>query len=317
MPDSDTSAPITDVTPDVTDTTPVVDTPPDYSSPNDLTFEMTAEQEAEYVKQVLETGNYTAPVEAVPEIPPAVPTPAPTQPVAPPVPEPTPPPVVTPAETTTPQTDDLWVEVEQVTVDDLGEETTKTVKLVYDPSDPSSFIPDDFTAKSTKQLADIMDAKAEMARLYGERQSEYDTKLATEQQQTTQDNMIKGWDTEISDLIDSGLIPKPKVEVGDPNYAKDPSVELTTKVFEYMTGENNDRVANGKPVITSFGTAFTLYQNDAKVKADAEAKIVKDKETKQKGAMIGGASSASARSAEVPAYKSGSHSSIWDVPITE
>lgn len=314
--DDNNPSPIEPVTPEpVAPQEPA--TPADYSNPNDLTFEMTEEQEAEYVKQVLETGNYTAPVETATETAPVVTPPAPTTPVAPPVPEPAPTPVATPAEITTPQTDDLWVEVEQVTVDDLGEETTKTVKLVYDPNDPSSFIPDNFTAKSTKQLADIMDAKAEMARLYGERQSEYDTKLATEQQQTTQDNMIKGWDVEISDLIDSGLIPKPKVEAGDPNYAKDPSVELTTKVFEYMTGENNDRVANGRPVITSFGTAFTLYQNDAAVKQAAIDKIAQDTETKKKGAMIGGASSASARSAEVPAYKSGSHSSIWDVPIAE
>lgn len=294
-----------------------------YANPNDLDFEMTPEQEQEYVNQILGNGNYVAPVETPPEVNTPVVADEPATPVAPMAPiEPvapvadTPVTPVTPQENTPPQTDDLWIEVEQIVEDDLGEKTTKTVKLTYDPNDPSSFIPEDFTA-STKQLADIMDAKAEMAKIYGERQGEFDKVEQDKSNQSQQQALLDSWDAEIQDLIDSGLIEAPKLKPNDPKYTEDPSVLRTDAVFKFMTEENTKRIEAGKQPIRSFGTAFSLYENSEAVKAAAEAKKKDEEDTKARGAMIGGSSAASGGKAEKPVYKAGSHNNIWSVPVLD
>lgn len=286
---------------------------PVSNNPNELGFEMTAEQEQEYVNQILANGDYQAPepeAPVVPEVPVAPVVETPPAPEAPVVPE-------TPTETTAPQSDDLWVEVDRVVTDDLGEETVETVKLVYDPNDPSSFIPDDFTAKSTKQLAEIMEAKAEMAKLYGDRQAEFDKVESDKTAASQHKSILDGWNAEIKDLIDSGILEAPKLKEGEEGYNADPSVMKTEEVYKFMAEKNLERAKDGIAPIASFGLAYTMFENDATRKAEAEAEKKDNEETKLKGAMIGGGSAASGGTADQAAYVSGSHKSIWDVPVAD
>lgn len=299
---------------------PVAETPPDYSNPNDLDFELTEEQEKDFVEQILKDGNYTPePVKEEPVIVPAPAVPVKETPVVPVAPvEPVKvEPVKTPTEVTAPQSDDLWIEVEQVITDELGEEKTETIKLTFDPSDPSSFIPDDFTAKSTKQLAEIMDAKAEMAKLFEERKTDFDKGQATKAAGDRETALIASWDQEIADLIKSGVLEEPKVKEGDKDYNDDPSVKKTNEVFAYLTEQNAQRVKDGIPPIQSFSLAYTMFENDAKRLADVEAKKKEDEDTKKAGAMVGGGSAASGGSAEPKAYTSGKYNNIWSIPIEE
>lgn len=292
---------------------------PDYSNPNDLDFEMSEEQEKEYVEQILKSGNYTPEEKSEPEKPAEPVKEEPKTPEAPVVPEPVKeePKVEIPAEITVPQTDDLWIEVEKVVTDDLGEEKIETVKLTYDPGDPSSFIPDDFTAKNTKQLAEIMDAKNEMAVLYKERQAEFDTVKAADDAKGQEKALLDSWDQEIADLIKSGVLEEPKAKLGDADYLKDPSILKTEEVFKFMAAKNEERVKNNEPVIRSFSLALSMYQNDADRKAAEEKKKQDDADTKKKGALVGGGSAASGGSPEPKAYKAGSHNSIWSVPVED
>lgn len=299
--------------PPVTDApvTPPVETPPEVPvNANELETELSEEDEKNFVDQILKDGNYEPPVapkEDTPE-PPAVEPPV----VTPPVVEPPKEEVKEepPVELTEPQTDDLWIEVEKVVTDDLGEETTEMVKLIYDPNDPSSFIPDDFQAKTTKQLADIMDAKAEMANLYAGRRAEFDTATELKSNDAKQQAILDGWDVEVKDLVSAGAIP-------DPEKAKEEFEAKTDAVYLFMAAQNKERSEKNLPTISSFGTALTMYENSEAVKAAAEAEKKDDEEAKLKGGMVGGGSAAAGGSPETPAYKSGSHKNIWDVEVPE
>lgn len=289
---------------------PVVTPPEEVANPNELETELTEEQEQDFVKQILESGDYEEPVKT-PEPPVATPPvaepPKDEPPVVDPPKDPTPEP---PVEIPEPQTDDLWIEVEKVVTDDLGEETTELVKLVFDPNDPGSFIPDDFQAKNTKQLSEIMDAKTEMANLYAGRRADFDTAQETKTNETKQQEQLDTWDAEVADLVDAGALPDPKDD-------KDKFTEKTDAVYAFMTEENTKRKEDGRPLLLSFGTALTKYENSEAVKAAAAEEAQEIKDTKLKGGMIGGGSAASGGSAEPQAYKSGSHKNIWDVPVEE
>jgi hypothetical protein len=296
------------------------ETPEVSTNPNELEFEMTPEQEADYVKQILADGDYIPPEPEKPAEEPETPK-APETPQAPEKPEEKQLEVEKvedkPAETTAPQTNDLWVEVERIVVDDLGEETTETVKLVYDPADPASFIPDDFQAKSTKQLAEIMDAKAEMAGIYKERQSEHEaqeSKLTADKQEQ---ELVASWDREIEDLVKTGVLDAPKLKPDEAGYKEDPAVAKTEAVFDYLTKQNDERVKNGVAPITSFALAYTMFEKEAATQAAAEAAKKDEEDTKLKGAMVGGSSAASGGTAEQRAYVAGSHNSIWNVPVAD
>lgn len=324
---SDNSSPATTGATEAGDNTQGATTPPDYSSPNDLDFEMTAEEEKAFVDETLglsggkkddSSGEHVSkPVDKkeqlddktakIPDEKPKdsddtrkeVVTPEPTAQVTPEVKE----------EITEPSTDDLWIEVENAD----GEK----IKLEFDPSDPSSFLPDDFTFKSDKQLADILEAKMEMANLFKDRTAEYEKSQEADQEIKTaeqkQADTLAGWDAEIELLVESGVLDAPGVKPGDKGYLEDPAVQKIDTVFKYMADTNDKRRAEGKPLIASFGAAFNLYTHDEQVKAEVETKAKEAEEIKKRGAMVGGGSAASGGEKKV--YKSGSYSSIWDVPV--
>lgn len=289
---------------------------PASTNPNELEFEMTSEQEQEYVDQILASGNYTPPVDDKPaddtppeETPPVEEKPEAPKDETPELPEPD------KQEVSAPQADDLWIEVERVVTDELGEETTETVRLVYDPADPSSFIPEDFTAKSTKQLADIMDAKSEMAKLFEERQSEFEKAESSKAAVQKEKDLLASWDAEIKDLVGAGVLEAPKLKPGDEGFGKDPANVKTDAIFKYMAEQNTERAKNGIPPIASFGLAYTMFEGSEAKKAADEAEKKDNEETKLKGSMIGGGSAASGGTADQAAYKSGSHHNIWSVPV--
>lgn len=289
----------------------------DYSSPNDLDFEMSDEQEKAFVDQVLNN------VEAseAPEIPvePVVEIPVET-PVVPETPQVAETPVETPVEVVPAilKTDDLFIEVERVIVDDLGEESFEKIKLVYDPEHPDDFIPDGFKAKNDKQLAQILESKSEMAALYSGRKAELDKteadKAQTAATEASQKAQLDAWDAEIADLIEIGSLPKPALKPGDAGYLEDPSIKQTDAVFQFMTKTNADRVEKGIAPIRSFGIAFAMYQKDAETVAAAEALERENAEVKAKGALVGGSSAPSAGGKQ-ESYVSGSAANIWEVPI--
>lgn len=315
-------------------TAPVVN---EYQNPNDLDFEMSAEEEQAFINETLGLNNESksdsdkqdnvdnddkpgepskepeAPEEQeVKESEPEKPT-EPETPTEVKTEEPKP---TEPAEI---KTDDLWVEVEKVTVDEDGKQTVEKVKLVFDPNDPSTFIPDDFRFKNDKQLADILEAKAEMAALYKERSAERETEIkaqeATKSAEQQKADQLAGWDAEIQDLIDSGIIAAPKAKVGDKDFLEDESVKKIDAVFKFMAEKNDERAKENKPAIRSFGTAFSMYENDAKVKAEAEAEAKSNADAKTKGALVGGSSAASTGGGKP--YVAGSASSIWEIPIND
>lgn len=311
------------------DTLPPENTPALYATANDLDFVMTEEEEQAFINETLGIGapknednsNNTPAAKEEPISAPAS-DPALKEEAKDQTPPETKPPVeeekpTTPDVPVTPQTDDLWIEVEKVITDEEGNQKTEKIKLVYDPEDPASFIPDDFTFKSDKQLADILESKQEMANLFKERKSEIETKQAevetaktTEEKQAAQ---IEAWDLEIQDLIDSGVIEAPKAKPEDKNFLEDPSVKEIDAVFKFMKEQNETRLQEGKTQISSFGTAFTMYTNQQS-KLQAEAAEKKDQEdAKRKAALIGGASASGSTAQK--GYKAGSYSSIYDVPI--
>ena len=316
---------------------PSNDAPADANAgltPNDISYEMTEAEEQAFVNETL--GIKGAKDASVPEDKPTDPTPPvdpvapapeadkPADPVtpevaAPEVPAPAVPEApVAPAPTVTadiaaPQTDDLWIEVQ----DSEG----KDVKLTFNPNDPASFLPDDFTFKNDKQLMDIMEAKAEMANLYKDRVSDYETKTAEQQDAekatNTQAEQTAAWDAEIQDLIAGGLLDTPKItDATDPKFLEDPAVAKVDAVFKFMTAENLTRTEAGLPLLRSFGTAFNLL-NAQEAKAAEEDKTKKENElAKARGALVGGASAPGTGTA-APVYKAGSAHSIYDVKIPD
>lgn len=216
------------------------------------------------------------------------------------------------------KTDDLWVEVEKVVFDEDGNQSTEKVKLVFDPANPDSFLPDDFKFKSDKQLMEILEAKAEMAQLVKTRNAEIEAQKSqmteAEQAEKARTDQLASWDDEIQTLIDNNILPAPKVAPTDPKFLEDPSAIKIDTVFKFMATKNEELTKDGKPLLRSFAAAYTLYENDAAVKAAAEAKAKEDEDTKARGAMVGGTSAQSAGSS-AKGYVPGSYASIYDVPV--
>jgi hypothetical protein len=301
-------------------------TTPSYESSNDLDFEMSPEQEQDFVNKTLGitdpsveapkddnptnapkpdgTGEEpeTPPTPKEPQVtPPEQPAPAAVKP--PEAPEP----VVAPVEQAGVDTSDLWIEVENA--------DGTPVKITLDGG-----LPEDFQFKSDKQLYEVMESMQEMKNLQAEREADFEAKNEQQLAQQSQDAQLTTWESETQTLIDAGLIPEPKLK--SPANGKqftpeeveaDPSLKLQNEVYTFMKSENDKRIGEGKPPIMSFGTMFNVYQQQQKNDAEAKAKEEEAKLTKERGALIGGTSAASG--GEKSAYVAGSHANIWSVPV--
>lgn len=217
------------------------------------------------------------------------------------------------------QTDDLWVEVEKIVIDKDGKESAEKVKLVYDPTNPGAFLPDDFKFKDDKHLFEILGAKVEMANIYKERQAEFDTKTQEAEAKSSKeqaDQAIQaGWDSEIESLIDAGVLEAPKAKPSDKNFLEDPAVQKLDEVFKYMGAQNEARSKDGKPPLRSFGTAMNLMNRELEAQAEKDKMKQDNKLAKQRGSLVGGTSAGS--SSDGPSYTRGSASNIWSVKVPE
>lgn len=243
-------------------------------------------------------------------------TEAPVTPVTPPAPDDKPAPELspeTPAEVPTLDTADLWLEVKDTNGD--------TIRLTLDDG-----IPDDFLFANDKQLYEVLDAFQEMKQLRKEREGTIEKaiadKNASEADQKTQKSTLDGWANEIQDLIDAGLIAKSDKAPADgkaytpAEVAADEGLKLTSNVFDYMKTENAKRQTQGKPALTSFTAAFTLYKKGADATAEVEAQKQKNEIAKQRGGMVGG-TSAPAGSDKPYVYKRGSARNIHQVDTSD
>lgn len=207
-------------------------------------------------------------------------------------------------EQATVETSDLFIEIQDA--------DGNAVKISLDEG-----VPDDIKFANDKQLYDVMDAMREMRDIKNERQSELDakkaeaqTKLSTTEAQTAQ---LKAWDAEIETLIDTGLLEAPKAEPGSAEFAEDPTVKTVSQVFDFMTTENEARAEAGKPLISSFGTAFTMLQNKNAKEAEAQRTKNANDEAKAAGSIVGGSSAAAG--GDQTAYRPGQYHSIYDIPV--
>lgn len=255
------------------------------------------------------SGSATPPVP--PKTPEAVPPPVPTPEAKPqPAPELAPEP---PTEIPTLDTSDLWLEVKDTNGD--------TVRLFLDDG-----VPDDFLFTNDKQLYEVLDAFQEMKQLRREREADIEKAVternASETEQKTQQQTMDGWANEIQDLVDAGLIDKSDKGPADgKNYtqaeiAADPGLKTTAAVFDYMKAENAKRQTSGKPPLTSFTAAFTLYKKDSDSSAEVEALKQKNLIAKQRGAIVGG-TSAPTSSDKPYVYKRGSARNIHQVDTSD
>lgn len=308
---------------------------------NDLGVELTEAQEAAFVdaqlgkQPTVKTGGFeentppTASPEPAPEpvVPPVEEQKPEDKPVVPPEP-PTEEPVA-PAEIPDVQTDDLWVEIEGLVLDDEGKAQAKTFKVTL-----ADGIPEDMRFKNDKQLYEVMDSMREMRELLTQRQKEHDDKVSdqakTEQTQASQQATLNEWQAEDDQLVEAGLLDAPKAppangkEYTAEEVAADPALQLRDSVYKYMTDENTKRLAEGKTKIASFATAFSLYNKtqaadaDAKAKEEQEAKDKAQAELdKQRGSLVGGGSSSSGTGSKPYVYRAGSAKSIWAVPTDD
>lgn len=205
--------------------------------------------------------------------------------------------------------DDLFIEVKN--------SEGKDVKLIFDPTNPNSFLPDDFTFKDDKQLFEILAAKQEMADLYKERSQDFETQTKEASEKASAEAATKaqneGWDAEIENLVAAGLLDEPKVKPGDKGFMDDPAVQKIDNVFKWLGAHNTKLRSEGKAQITSFGTALSLMNKEVADKDAADKKKADNAEAKRRGALVGGTSAASGGDKKV--YRAGSYSSIHDVPV--
>lgn len=312
--------------------TPVVDTY-GFDTPDALDTELTPEAEQEYVDKVLGVkGGSNEDKSENPEAPnpptgkpadapadgakPDVPTATPV--AAPPAPEEKP--AEKPEEAPVLDTSDLWVDVEN--------REGKVVRITLEDG-----VPDDFTFKNDKSLYEVMDAINEMRSLKASREADIE-KFNTEKSEreaATKSNqdVLDGWNTEMSDLMDAGVMEKPKAppangkEYTSEEIAADPALQEMNSVFDFMKTENAKRNADGKSPVRSYGTALTLMRNSAKAVADADATKKAEEEqkaaddlVKKRGALVGGTSSQSGNSKGY-VYKRGSAKNIYQVPTDD
>lgn len=199
-----------------------------------------------------------------------------------------------------PKTDDLFIEVE----DSEG----KTHKLTLEKG-----IPEKFTFTSDKQLFEVLQAFQEMKDLKAERENEIETKKQTQAEKQAETDKIASWDSEIEDLMEAGLIDRPKAKPGTDDFKEDPTVKRVQAVMQFMTKENEKRLEDKRSPIESFGTAFSLYQKAEADKKEKEEDKADNDAAKKAGSKVGGGSAASGT--ELYIYEPGKYKSIYEVPV--
>jgi hypothetical protein len=206
------------------------------------------------------------------------------------------------------ETSDLFVELEDA--------NGKSFKIGVD--DP---LPEDFVFKNDVQLAEFAEARLEMKGILRERQSDFEKQTAESEEKNnaekSEQELYSSWEAEIEDLITAGAIDAPKSKPGDKDYLQDPTIQKIESVFKFMAEQNAERSKTNKPSIRSFGTAYTLWSNDNAKRAEEEAVKKSNQTAKERGALVGGSSSSSAGGGNEGLYVQGSAGSIHDLDFSD
>lgn len=316
-----------------TNNAPVVDTY-GFDTPDALETELSLDAEQAYVDKVLGIAGKEAkdesaeesdgktgdkPAETGVEENPTTGDKPDTKPVAPPAPK-APEAPAEPEEAPTLDVSDLWVDVQ--------DREGKTVRITLEEG-----IPDDFTFKSDKSLYEVMDAIREMRDLKLSRENDIKDWEAKQSEKAAadkaQEDTVAGWNEEIEDLFEAGILDKPKAPPANgasytpEEIAADPALTTMNGVFDFMKAENAKRLTSGKAPIKSYGLALTMFQKTTNSEAEAAAKLeadakqkAEDELTKKRGAVVGGTSSPS-KDAKGYVYKRGSAKNIYQVDTSD
>lgn len=315
---------------------------------NDFTTELTAEQEAAFVDSIIGPqptvripggSNVTKPASATTDTgasdadPKEDPKPADGE-----EPKVTPPKAEDPKETPEEvkpveipdvQTDDLWVEIDGLVLDDEGKPQPKTFKITVEDG-----IPEEMRFKSEKQLAETVESMQEMKALLKQREADHDTQVKDQEAAAAtiaaQQATLESWQAEDDQLVEAGLLDAPKAPPANgkqytaEEVAADPGLQLRDEVYKFMAEENEKRTTEKKPKLAGFTSAFNLYQKGQKASEEASKKAEEEAEAKkqadlikQRGGMVGGGSSSGGGKDQGFVYKAGSAKSIWAVDTSD
>lgn len=165
------------------------------------------------------------------------------------------------------------------------------------PGDSVEDILKDFEPTNNGQIIAVLDQLREAKDNQAKYKAEQENKAA--EAETTQRiaDIQKGWEAEIKSLQADKRIP---------TTAKGVDNERVAEVYQFMSEENDKRIAAGRPTIASFEDAFDKLENrearEAKVRAEKDAKDT----ARKNGGLVGGSSAPASNS--VPVYKAGSAS---------
>lgn len=172
-------------------------------------------------------------------------------------------------------------------------------------------IPEDLQFANDKQLFETLQAFQEMRDLKASRESELTEKAQKAAANQAYQERLKGWDNEVNSLVEAGLIQKPaKPPANGKQYtaeevAADENLQKIDAIFGYM----NDKK------IASFGTAYSLYTNEQRVKAEEEAQKKDNDLAKSRASLIGGATNTASDGDKPFVYVPGKYRSIHEVPV--
>lgn len=210
---------------------------------------------------------------------------------------------------------DLWIDVQNTE----GE----TVRLVFDPDEPDTFLPKDFMFTDDAQLFEIMEAKAEMQGLVKDRLKEYNDFEETQAAFASEQEVLTGWDSELQELIDEGHLAAP---AGPPangqqytpeEVAADPALQAMDELFKFLASDNEKRKAAGKPLNQSLSRVLLPWQKQNNTNAEAEAIKAENARAKAQGGLVGGSSAPTGSGESQPLYKRGSARNIWQVDTSD
>lgn len=174
-------------------------------------------------------------------------------------------------------------------------------------------LPEDFDPKNNRQIMEII---AQANKLEGDiAKHEADQAVAEEKAilSAAQKEISDGWTVEIQELVDEGLLAKPKLAENNPKYNEDPAVKKTDAVWKFIKDTNEARKKVNNPnMLTSFRDAYERMElRDIKAKQAEDGKKEGDL-AKAKAGVIG---TSSTTSTETPVYRAGSYRSMDDVPV--
>lgn len=176
----------------------------------------------------------------------------------------------------------------------LEVEDANGTKFTLQPGDDLEKALADFEPKNNGQIFKVLQDLQKLETAKAEYDKEQETQAAESEKQQRIESIRGNWDKEIESLQGDKRLP---VE------ADGKTSERVKEVFNFMSKENEKRVAAGRPLLESFEDALDkLELKESKDEADKKDKEEREL-AKRKGAMVGGSSAPASSGA--PTYKGG------------